>query len=74
MSVIQAPEAAFERTDQVSRRTSRITQRRGQSVQVHLRLSVDDRELLERIAENRGQTLSGVVRYLLRAVRRNGTH
>ena len=38
-------------------------------VQVHLRLRRDDAELLRDLADERGQTLSGAVRYLLRPFR-----
>ena len=34
--------------------------------QVHLWLRADDLSLLRRLAESRGQTLSGAIRYLLR--------
>ena len=43
------------------------------TVQVHLRLSKTDRDLLVRIASQREQTLSGAVRYLLKTYGRTAS-
>ncbi len=47
-----------------------LTPRPSQTEQVHLRLSKSDAAFLRRLAEERDQSLSGAVRYLLKSVRK----